>query len=69
MNLSICYFHINAMFQEHRFVITVVKAACKIRNDPKITLIKINPSEVDDGADPESNIRDACYGKEAKRSR
>lgn len=49
--------------------LTVVKAACKIRNDPKITLIKVNPSKVDDGADPENNIRDACYGKEAKRSR
>lgn len=48
--------------------VTVVKAACKIRNTQKITLIKVNPSGVNDSADPDSNIRDTCYGKEAKRS-
>lgn len=43
--------------------------ACKIKNSSKITLLKINPSRVNDGADPYSNIRDACAGKVAKRSR
>uniref|UniRef100_K1PCK0 Spore cortex-lytic enzyme n=1 Tax=Magallana gigas TaxID=29159 RepID=K1PCK0_MAGGI len=42
--------------------------ACKIKNSSKITLLKINPSQVKDGADPYSNIRDACAGKVAKRS-
>lgn len=43
--------------------------ACKIKNSPKITLIEKNPSGVNDGADPYSNIRDSCAGKVAKRSR
>uniref|UniRef100_K1PS19 Uncharacterized protein n=1 Tax=Magallana gigas TaxID=29159 RepID=K1PS19_MAGGI len=42
--------------------------ACKIKNSSKITLLKINPSQVKDGADPYSNIRDACARKVAKRS-
>ncbi|XP_052675473.1 uncharacterized protein LOC128157124 isoform X1 [Crassostrea angulata] len=42
--------------------------ACKIKNSSKITLLKINPSQVKDEADPYSNIRDACARKVAKRS-
>ncbi|XP_062577289.1 uncharacterized protein LOC134239143 [Saccostrea cucullata] len=42
--------------------------ACKIKNSSKISLLRTNPSGVNDGADPHSNIRDACKGKPAKRS-
>nr|XP_022333786.1 lysozyme 3-like [Crassostrea virginica] len=42
--------------------------ACKIKNSSKISLLTTNPSGVNDGADPNSNIRDACAGKKVKRS-
>ncbi|XP_055996960.1 uncharacterized protein LOC130046441 [Ostrea edulis] len=47
----------------------VKEIACKIKATSKINLLTKNPSGVEDGADPYSNIRDACDGKPSKRSR
>nr|XP_022314023.1 uncharacterized protein LOC111118716 isoform X2 [Crassostrea virginica] len=46
----------------------VKSVACRIKYLSKISLLKRNPSGVIDGADPYSNIRDACAGRKVKRS-
>ncbi|XP_022108097.1 uncharacterized protein LOC110988663 [Acanthaster planci] len=47
---------------------TVQSLACQVQSDSRITLLNVNPSGVNDGADAKSNIKDTCDGGEARRS-
>ncbi|XP_070567110.1 uncharacterized protein [Ptychodera flava] len=47
---------------------SVQSLACEILNHKSITLLTINPSGVNDGADAYSNVKDTCNGGTALRS-
>ncbi|XP_022108118.1 uncharacterized protein LOC110988675 [Acanthaster planci] len=46
----------------------VKRLACEVQSNSHITLLTVNPSGVNDGADAKSNIQDTCNGGKARRS-